>query len=49
MVNSIIPQEIRELLAENYRKISDINYLHNISSFEVQANILKTMLNTGLL
>lgn len=49
LTRSFIPQEIRELLAENYRKISDINYLHNISSFEVQANILKTMLNTGLL
>lgn len=40
-----IPAPVKELLAEYYRKISDINFLEQ-SDFEIQANILKTMLNT---
>ncbi|GAA4324650.1 hypothetical protein GCM10023149_26420 [Mucilaginibacter gynuensis] len=44
-----IPQEVRSLLADNYKKISDINFLQNIASFDTQANILKTMLNTDML
>jgi hypothetical protein len=40
-----IPTPVHELLAEYYRKISDINFLEQ-SDFEIQANILKTMLNT---
>ncbi len=44
-----IPAEVKELLAENYKKISDINFLQNIASFDAQANILKTMLNTDII
>jgi hypothetical protein len=44
-----IPKEVRSLLAENYKKISDINFLQNIAGFDAQANILKTMLNTDIL
>ena len=40
-----IPDPVKSLLAEYYRKISDINFLVQ-SDFEIQANILKTMLNT---
>lgn len=44
-----IPTEVRNLLAENYKKISDINFLQNIAGFDAQANILKTMLNTDMI
>ena len=40
-----IPAPVKDLLVEYYRKISDINFLEQ-SDFEIQANILKTMLNT---
>jgi hypothetical protein len=42
---TFLPAPLKALLAEYYRKISDINFLTQ-SDFEVQANILKTMLNT---
>ncbi|HEY0177222.1 MAG TPA: hypothetical protein VGC08_12640 [Pedobacter sp.] len=48
-VKTFIPAEIIKLLEENYTKISDINFLNNLSDFDVQANILKTMLNTDML
>ncbi|PSL47334.1 hypothetical protein CLV51_102180 [Chitinophaga niastensis] len=41
-----MPDTVKKLLVEYYEKLSDVNFLHNISSFDVQANILKTMLNT---
>jgi hypothetical protein len=44
-----IPVEVKSLLAENYKKISDINFLQNIAGFDAQANILKTMLNTDII
>ena len=44
-----IPDEVRTLLAENYKKISDINFLQNIAGFDAQANILKSMLNTDII
>jgi len=42
---AFIPVPLKNLLNEYYRKISDIDFLHR-SDFEIQANILKTMLNT---
>jgi hypothetical protein len=42
---TFMPTGIRDLLAESYKKIADINFLKS-SDFEIQANILKTMLNT---
>lgn len=42
----LVPPEVRQLLGDNYKKISDINFLQNISNFDVEANILKAMLNT---
>jgi len=44
-----IPPEILKLLEENYAKISDIDFLNHLNNFDVQANILKTMLNTDML
>ncbi|MES2809952.1 MAG: hypothetical protein V4619_15080 [Bacteroidota bacterium] len=44
-----IPAEVKTLLAENYKKISDINFLQNIAGFDAQANILKAMLNTDMI
>jgi len=48
-VRTYIPAEIIKLLEENYLKISDIHFLNNLNNFDVQANILKTMLNTDML
>jgi len=48
-MKSFMPPEIKNLLADNYKKISDINFLENISNIDVQANILKSMLNTDLI
>jgi hypothetical protein len=45
---TFMPDGIRDLLAESYKKIADINFLQS-SEFEVQANILKTMLNTDII
>ncbi|WP_207532149.1 hypothetical protein [Desertivirga arenae] len=46
VLKSSIPADIKNLLTEHYKKISDIDFLQNIANFDVQANILKTMLNT---
>lgn len=48
-LKTYIPKEIIGLLEENYAKISDLNFLNHLNNFDVQANILKTMLNTDLL
>ena len=48
-MKSFMQPEIKNLLADNYKKISDINFLENISNVDVQANILKSMLNTDLI
>jgi hypothetical protein len=42
---AFIPVPLVNLLGEYYRKISDIDFLQR-SDFEIQANILRTMLNT---
>lgn len=48
-VKTYVPAEIINLLEENYTKISDLHFIDNLSNFDVQANILKTMLNTDML
>jgi len=48
-IRTHIPPEIIKLLQENYTKISDISFLNNLNNFDVQANILKTMLNTDMI
>jgi len=49
IIKTTIPAEIKTLLIENYRKLNDINFLQNISQVDVQANMLKSMLNTDIL
>ena len=44
-----LPAEIRQLMADHYKKISDVNFMKNISEFDVQANILRSMLNTDMM
>jgi hypothetical protein len=44
-----LPAEVISLLDEDYKKIADVDFLQHISNFDVQANILKTMLNTDLI
>jgi len=44
-----LPQEIKTLLAENYKKLTDLRFLQNIGNFDTQANILKAMLNTDMI
>ena len=48
-VKTYIPPEIVTLLEDNYHKISDLNFLNHLNNFDVQANILKAMLNTDLM
>ncbi len=48
-VKTYIPPEIITLLEDNYHKISDLNFLNHLNNFDVQANILKAMLNTDLM
>ncbi|WP_183565586.1 hypothetical protein [Mucilaginibacter sp. SP1R1] len=48
-MKAFMPPEIKNLLADNYKKIADINFMENISNIDVQANILKSMLNTDLI
>lgn len=47
ITKSAIPAEIKNLMREYHDKIDDVNFLQNISNFDVQANILKSMLNTN--
>jgi hypothetical protein len=44
-----IPSAVRDLLKEYHTKISGIDFLDLIDDYDVQANILKTMLNTDLM
>ncbi|MFY0255225.1 hypothetical protein ACDQ55_14850 [Chitinophaga sp. 30R24] len=46
---SALPTNVKPLLQEYYEKISDVNFLHNIGNYDVQTNILKTMLNTNII
>jgi len=49
VTKTYFPSEIKILLAENYRKLTDISFLQNIGNYDAQANILKTMLNTDMI
>ncbi len=49
VTKTYLPQEIKMLLAENYKKLTDISFLQNISNIDAQANILKAMLNTDMI
>lgn len=47
ITKTAIPDEIKGLIREYYDKIDDVNFLQNITNIDVQANILKSMLNTN--
>ena len=49
VTKTYLPPEIKTLLAENYKKLTDISFLQNIGNFDAQANILKAMLNTDMI
>lgn len=49
VVRTRIPEDIKDLLAEHYKKLTDMDFLQNISKIDVQANILKSMLNTKMI
>jgi hypothetical protein len=44
-----LPAAIKSVLNDTYKKVSEIDFLNNVSNADVQANILKTMLNTDML
>ncbi|AMR33646.1 hypothetical protein A0256_20535 [Mucilaginibacter sp. PAMC 26640] len=44
-----LPAEVISLLEENYKKIAGVDFLQHMNSFDVQANVLKSMLNTDLI
>lgn len=48
-IKTNIPAEVNTLLNDYYTKIAAIDFLDFIDDFDVQANILKTMLNTNSL
>lgn len=48
-IKTAIPTDIKNLLVDNYKKLNDINFLQNISDVDVQANMLKSMLNTDMM
>ncbi|WP_118951879.1 hypothetical protein [Taibaiella helva] len=41
-----IPADIKKLLTEYYEKVNSMDFMDFMDDFDVQANILKTMLNT---
>ena len=43
-----IPEDIKRLLSEYYEKINGMDFMDFIDDFDVQANILKAMLNTSI-
>lgn len=47
-LKTYLPREIIALLEENLIRITDISFLDHLQNFDVQANILKTMLKTDL-
>ncbi|SEW52108.1 hypothetical protein [Chitinophaga arvensicola] len=49
VLKTIIPENVKTLLGEYYEKISDVNFLQTIGRYDVQTNILKTMLNTNVI
>jgi hypothetical protein len=44
---TLIPTEIKTLISQYYEKIEDVNFLDKLTNLDIQANILKTMLNTN--
>lgn len=49
ILKTAIPDNVRALLQEYYDKISEVDFLQKIGNYDVQTNILRTMLNTDTL
>ncbi|MBC9909221.1 hypothetical protein [Chitinophaga varians] len=49
ILKTAIPDNVRTLLQEYYDKISEVDFLQKIGNYDVQTNILRTMLNTDTL
>ncbi|WP_118975167.1 hypothetical protein [Taibaiella koreensis] len=45
-IKTQIPADIKKLLTEYYEKVNSMDFMDFMDDFDVQANILKTMLNT---
>jgi hypothetical protein len=45
-VRTSLPADVVQLLTDYHHRIEGINFLDLINDFDIQANILKTMLNT---
>ena len=43
------PNDIKSILNDTYKKVSEIDFLNNQSNADIQANILRTMLDTDIL
>lgn len=46
ILKTALPDNVRALLQEYYDKISEVDFLQKIGNYDVQTNILRTMLNT---
>ncbi|MBC9934982.1 hypothetical protein [Chitinophaga qingshengii] len=49
ILKTAIPDNVRALLQQYYDKISEVDFLQKIGNYDVQTNILRTMLNTDTL
>ncbi|KAA2244429.1 hypothetical protein F0L74_00125 [Chitinophaga agrisoli] len=49
VLKTSLPDNVKTLLGQYYEKISDVDFLQNIGSYDVQTNILRTMLNTDMM
>ncbi|RYE23664.1 MAG: hypothetical protein EOP51_09820 [Sphingobacteriales bacterium] len=50
MLNKVfLPPQVKTVLAEHYHKIADINFMQDLTNFDKEVNILKTMLNTNII
>ncbi|MBD1395318.1 hypothetical protein [Mucilaginibacter glaciei] len=49
LIKTNLPANITDLLADDYKKIADVNFMQHMNTFDVQANVLKTMLNTEII
>jgi hypothetical protein len=46
---TFIPNDVKTLLNDAYLKLSEVDFMSSLSSVDVQANILKSMLNTKMI
>jgi len=49
VMKAYMPNDIKGILNDTYKKVSEIDFLNNLSNADIQANILKTMLDTDIL